>query len=404
MTFTPFSPKSHHQSRSKSLPCRQHPLILQCNQHLGSLEASPSDNSTSSSSSLFRHKLTGLQTLHDCIEKLVRLPLTQEVLVQERQEKWVDELLDGSLRLLDVCTVAKDSLLHMKECARELQSIMRRKRGGEMEVAAEVRKFLASRKVIKKAILKALENLQATVKKAKFPPSNKDNPTVTLASLFKDVQVITLSILESLLNFISGPAQSKPSKWSLVSKLMHNKKVTTTTQESDPNEFSNVDAALQSFVFHMTRKADSISHLQNQLEDLESVIQGFVEGLETLFKPNHRSGIETLYALPSTHLFPKKKKWQPLKRKHKALYIFAATACPLVSQLEEQLQRLRCSEATSSLSSSSVCHKLNDTLDLHDYTDKLLQLPIEQQVLAQECNDKCVDDLLEGSLRLLDIC
>ncbi|KAH1158695.1 hypothetical protein GYH30_030754 [Glycine max] len=80
-----------------------------------------------------------------------------------------------------------------------------------------------------------------------------------------------------------------------------------------------------------------------------------------------------------------------------------ATACPLVSQLEEQLQRLRCSEATSSLSSSSVCHKLNDTLDLHDYTDKLLQLPIEQQVLAQECNDKCVDDLLEGSLRLLDI-
>ena len=284
MAFTPFSPKSHHQSRSKSLPCRQHPLILQCNQHLGSLEASPSDNSTSSSSSLFRHKLTGLQTLHDCIEKLVRLPLTQEVLVQERQEKWVDELLDGSLRLLDVCTVAKDALLHTKECARELQSIMRRKRGGEMEVTAEVRKFLASRKVVKKAILKALENLQATVKKAKFSPSNKDHPTATLASLFKDVQVITLSILESLLNFISGPAQSKPSKWSLVSKLMHNKKVTTTTQESDPNEFSNVDAALLSFVFHMTRKSDSVSHLQNQLEDLESVIQDFVEGLETLFK------------------------------------------------------------------------------------------------------------------------
>ena len=57
---------------------------------------------------------------------------------------------------------------------------------------------------------------------------------------------------------------------------------------------------------------------------------------------------------------------------------------PLVSQFEEHLQRLRGSEDTSSLSSSSVCHKLNDMLDLHDYTDKLLQLPIEQ-VLAQEC-------------------
>ncbi|KAL2328974.1 hypothetical protein Fmac_022401 [Flemingia macrophylla] len=281
MEATPFSPRSHshHQSRSKSLPCRPHPLILQCNQHLGSLEASDA----TSSSSLFRHKLTGLQTLHDCIEKLVLLPLTQEVLGQDRQEKWVDELLDGSLRLLDVCTVAKDALLHTKECSRELQSIMRRKRGGEMEVAAEVRKFLASRKIVKKAILKALENLQTTVKKAKFSPSNKDHPTVTLASLFKDVQVITLSILESLLSFISGSAQSKLSKWSLVSKLMQNKKVIC-TQESDKNEFSNVDAALQSFVFHMTRKSDSVNHLQNQLEDLESVIQDFMDGLETLFK------------------------------------------------------------------------------------------------------------------------
>ncbi|WVZ20200.1 hypothetical protein V8G54_007522 [Vigna mungo] len=197
MAATPFNPKSHshHQSRSKSLPCRPHPLILQCNQHLGSLEASASD-STSPSSSLFRQKLTGLQTLHDCIEKLVLLPHTQEVLVQERQEKWVEELLDGSLRLLDVSSVAKDVLLHTKECARELQSIMRRKRGGEMEVAVEVRKFLASRKVVKKAILKALENLQATVKKATFSPSNKDHRTTTLANLFKDVKVITLSILE----------------------------------------------------------------------------------------------------------------------------------------------------------------------------------------------------------------
>ncbi|WVY96965.1 hypothetical protein V8G54_029116 [Vigna mungo] len=156
MAATPFSPKSHshHQSRSKSLPCRPHPLILQCNQHLGSLEASAS-YSTSPSSSLFRQKLS--------------------VLVQERKEKWVEELLNGSLRLLDVSTAARDALLHTKECARELQSIMRRKRGGEMEVAAKVKKLLASRKVEKKAILKALENLQATVKKATFSSSNKDH-------------------------------------------------------------------------------------------------------------------------------------------------------------------------------------------------------------------------------------
>ncbi|KAE9593339.1 hypothetical protein Lal_00028783 [Lupinus albus] len=271
-----------HQDRPKSLPSTPHPLILQCNQHLGNLEVSDA-TSPSSSSSLFSHKLTGLLALHDCVEKLVLLPLTQQVLIKEGQEKWVDELLDGSLRLLDTCTVAKDALLHTKECARELQSIIRRKRGGEMEVAAEIKKFLASRKIVKKAILKALGNLKGTSKRVKFCPSNKDHQTVTLASMLKDVEVVTLSILESLLNFISGPVQSRSSNWSLVSKLMLNKNIYC-RQEADPNEFSKVDAALQSFVFHVANKSDNINHLQNQLENLESVIQDFVEGLETLFK------------------------------------------------------------------------------------------------------------------------
>ncbi|KAJ1393643.1 hypothetical protein SESBI_34827 [Sesbania bispinosa] len=126
--------------------------------------------------------------------------------------------------------------------------------------------------------------LHSNVKKGKVSPSNKDHQTTTLVSLLKDVEVITLSILESLLIFISGPAQSKSSNyWSLVSKLMPNKKVSS-TQEADQNEFFNVDAALQSFVFHMTRKSDNINNLQSQLENLESVIQDFVEALEILFK------------------------------------------------------------------------------------------------------------------------
>ncbi|KAG5030446.1 hypothetical protein JHK82_014055 [Glycine max] len=70
-------------------------------------------------------------------------------------------------------------------------------------------------------------------------------------------------------------------------------------------------------------------------------------------------------------------------------------------------------EATTS-SSSSISHRLNDLQDLQENTDKLLQLRIFQQALAQECSnkqidellggDKCVDGILEGSLRFLDIC
>lgn len=78
---------------------------------------------------------------------------------------------------------------------------------------------------------------------------------------------------------------------------------------------------------------------------------------------------------------------------------------PLVSQFEENLQRLKDSEATStSLSSSSISQKLISLQDLHDYADKLLQLSTSQQAFAQKCSEKWVDVLLEGSLGLLDIC
>ncbi|KAI4298323.1 hypothetical protein L6164_031897 [Bauhinia variegata] len=277
MATSPLNLKSNYHARSNSLPSKPHPLILQCNEHLARLEAS---DATSSSSSLFSHKLSCLQDLHDTVEKLIQLPHTQEVLVQECH---VDELLDGSLRLLDVCTAGKDALLHTKECTRELQSIMRRRRGGEVEITAEVRKYLASRKVVRKAVIKALGNLKGDASKSKFSSSNKDHQTMALLGLLKDVEVATLSVFESLLKFISGPTQSKASNWSLVSKLMQAKRVAY-TQESDENEFAKVDAVLQSFVFHMTSKSDSIDHLQNQLENLESCIQDFVEVLETLFR------------------------------------------------------------------------------------------------------------------------
>ncbi|XP_061353930.1 uncharacterized protein LOC133298616 [Gastrolobium bilobum] len=280
MAASPLNTKSHFHARSNSLPSGPHPLILQCNEHLDRLRAS---NETSSSSSFLSHKLEGLQDLHECVEKLVQLPLTQEALLHEPKESWVEELLDGSLRLLDVCTSAKDSLLHTKECMRELQSIMRRRKGGEMGFTAEVNKFLTSRKVVRKAIFKTLGNLKAISKRGNFSSNIKDQQTMALVSLLKDVEVVTLSIFESLLKFISGSTQAKPCNWSLVSKLIHTKR-TGCAQAADECEFSQMDAALQSSVLHMTSKSDNINNLQNHLEKLESCIQDHEEGLEFLFR------------------------------------------------------------------------------------------------------------------------
>ncbi|KAB2097621.1 hypothetical protein ES319_A01G183400v1 [Gossypium barbadense] len=74
---------------------------------------------------------------------------------------------------------------------------------------------------------------------------------------------------------------------------------------------------------------------------------------------------------------------------------------PLVLEIDEHLNKLRDSEATST--SSSICHKLNGLQDLYDGVDKLLDFPFFQQELAQEQKKGPVDELLDGSLRLFDL-
>ncbi|KAF7810876.1 DUF241 domain protein [Senna tora] len=301
------------------------------------------------------HKLSGLQDLHDCVEKLIQLPLTQEALFQEN---YAEELLEGSLKLLDVCTAAKDSLLHTKECAREVQSIMRRrKRGGEMEVTLEIRKYLTSRKVVKKAIFKALSNLKCASNKHKVHHHQHHHQSAELVRLLKDVEVVSISILESVLKFISGPTDSKSGNWSLVSKMMKNKRVSCSQEEAEENEFAKVDAALQAFVFHTSSKSENVNHhdLQNQLENLD-IHPGKVEDDNG---KNMKNNI--------------------LRTSH---------------------------ETSSSSSSSSLSQKLEGLQDLHDCIEKLVQLPLTQEALVVQDHheNNMVDELLNGSLRLLDVC
>lgn len=209
-----------HHVRSNSFPSEPHPLIPQIDEHLCRLKTS---EATSSSS--ICHKLSDLQDLHDCVDKLLLLPQTQQAFIQDQHRKWFDQRLDGSLRLLDVCSIAKDTLLEMKACILELQSTIRRRQGAETRLARKVGKYFTTRKEVIKAVQKALKGMESN-------SINKNQETQAIISTLREVETVNSAVLESVLTFIAGKRlQTNLSNWSLVSKLVHPKRVASKGEE-----------------------------------------------------------------------------------------------------------------------------------------------------------------------------
>ncbi|KAL5820229.1 hypothetical protein ACOSQ3_022111 [Xanthoceras sorbifolium] len=272
--------------RSNSLPSRPHPIASEVDQQLSRLRSSRAAFTSSSSSSVTCHDINGLQDLHDCVVKLLELPHIQQALGQEQQRKWVDELLNGSLRILDISSIAKNALSQTKERAQGLQSVLRRRRGDE--ISSAVKSYLTSRKAVKKTIKKALKGMENKCSSK----ISEEHETITM---LREVEAVTFTAFESLLSLISGTKASSKSGWSLVSKLIHSKRIACEEEEeTHMNEFQELDAALST----LTSKSDnSAICVQNQLKDLESSIQDLEEGIECLSRHLIKSRVSLLNIL-----------------------------------------------------------------------------------------------------------
>uniref|UniRef100_K4BAH8 Uncharacterized protein n=1 Tax=Solanum lycopersicum TaxID=4081 RepID=K4BAH8_SOLLC len=125
--MTALSSKPNH-IRSVSFPGRSHPTTQRVEVELNklkSLEVSVAPAAVSNG-------LLGLEKSFKCIDDLFNLPQTLQALSQNLHAKWLDDLLDKSVRLLDLCGTIRELVSQCKEnmtALKDLPLSSRRSRG-----------------------------------------------------------------------------------------------------------------------------------------------------------------------------------------------------------------------------------------------------------------------------------
>lgn len=257
--------------RSISLPSESHPLTQSVKVRLGRLRSSQE------TSSLNCQGLSGLlKSLYVSVDDFIQLPLTYQAISNVQHQGSVDEVLDRSLRLLEVCGATKDIFSQMKEYLKDLESSIRRKRG-ESSLAGDIEAFMISRKKLKKVISKS-KSFRSLKTKEKDISVAQDKDT-TLVTLTREVEEISVAVFASLLSSISLTPKSKGNGWSVVSKLLKSR---STVDAKEVGMIINAEV-----LAWRSSKDISLVQIQNLLKHLEasqSSIQEVEEELEFAYR------------------------------------------------------------------------------------------------------------------------
>ncbi|GFP86954.1 hypothetical protein PHJA_000839200 [Phtheirospermum japonicum] len=250
--------------------------------HLERLKAS---QATSTSSSSICSNLASLRDLHDGINNLIQMPSIQQSLSQEQGQIWINELLEGSLRLVDLCGFSRDVVQLTKESVQDLESSIRRN-ADDIKKSEDINAYVASRKNITKMIKKCIKNLKSS--------SNQNSTALpTIGTMLKEAESIDLSILKSVLTLLSGENNKENKKsWSLLSKFTQ-----SSSRVHSEAEQESCDEDLCSLNINKSWKSLDSKTMLKQLKTSEMSIQEVEEGLEALFRSLVKTRVSLLNVL-----------------------------------------------------------------------------------------------------------
>ncbi|CAK9320798.1 unnamed protein product [Citrullus colocynthis] len=286
------TPWSRYGVRCISLPARSHPSTNRVEQELAKLRSF--DSSTFASIEAICSRLSGLVDLYTCVNEVLNLPLTQQALASHRREIWVQELVDGSVRFLDICDNTRDAVLVMKESIRELQSAIRRSKYEDSGIDNTIAAYICLRKRIRhESLKKSLASLrQMDYTLGASPPLQLENEvTAAVIRILREASSVTSSVFNSLLWFLAVPVQwrSKPSRWALVSRLVQKGAMRRNNKTERMNELENLEMAIEKLRFgSWSRDAEGKEKIEGivreRLLGLDSSIEKIERGTEGLFR------------------------------------------------------------------------------------------------------------------------
>ncbi|VVB10153.1 unnamed protein product [Arabis nemorensis] len=260
-----------NQLRSISLPTRSHPSTTGTEEALNKVKEI---NTTTGSSESILMGLAGLEELYICTEEFLKMGSTQRAMSSNGSE-FMEEMLDGSLRLMDVCSVSRDLMVETHELVLGVQSCVRRKNvagGGEDQLDVAVSGYAGFRKNMRKEAKKLLGSLKnidgRSTSSSSVNNGQQDEHLMAVIDAMRRVVSVSVSVLKSFLEFLSGRQSNIKSKLASVLKKKKDH------HEETKNELESLDSAI----------CCSRDDLQKKLEEVEMSIDGFEKNLEGLFR------------------------------------------------------------------------------------------------------------------------
>lgn len=147
---------------------------------------------------------------------------------------------------------------------------------------------MISRKRLNKSISKCFKELRRGEKNCSLAMENEESNVIPLVNLIKEVQVVSLNVLESALCFLSASkAESLSRGWSLISKLVQNKRSSLEGDSSEIAAIEKIEVELQLLNNKKSNKEGDVRQMPKVLKGLEtadSSIQELAELLEIVFR------------------------------------------------------------------------------------------------------------------------